>query len=287
MMREPFADDGRGKSVRIVRGVEVNDILKRRIVAYPAESIESSKSDAADDMMKAIVRENMGALATDTARAFPATWFAVDADWTLAPVVDKAFAWRFVDEVLTELAELSKLAGTRLYYGIENRAGVLTFCTYINQQGFDRTTTTPMLSLERGTLSAASWDEDHRNEINWVYSGGQGEAAARNVREVSDPLAAALSIWNRCEGFQDARNCATDDEVDSEGNAKLQDSRVQSEFQATLLPDVPGAVLCEDVGFGDLVKVEYQSQAYTMLVAKLSAVVKAGKETLNVTVENV
>ena len=65
-------------------------LLKRRIVAYNADTAYSKKYDQLDDMMKAIVRENFNTLATDTTRRIT-TYMMVQADLSLAPVQDKAF----------------------------------------------------------------------------------------------------------------------------------------------------------------------------------------------------
>src|SRR5688572_17251100 len=45
-----------------------NSLLDRRIVAYAAGTAYAEKTDFADDMIKALVRENLGSAATDSAR---------------------------------------------------------------------------------------------------------------------------------------------------------------------------------------------------------------------------
>src|SRR5574343_782046 len=52
----------------IIGGPDARALLGSRIVAYPAGSAQAAKTDYADDMMKAIVRENLGSTATDTTR---------------------------------------------------------------------------------------------------------------------------------------------------------------------------------------------------------------------------
>lgn len=90
------------------------DLLRRRWIIQNAGTSFTAKNDAIDDMMKAIVREQMlhgsardeeGFL--DDARAFPDLEFTVQEDLGLGPTISRRFADREVLDVLKELRDTS------------------------------------------------------------------------------------------------------------------------------------------------------------------------------------
>jgi hypothetical protein len=90
------------------------DLLRRRHVIQQAGTNYTAKTDEIDDMMKAIVRQQMlydSALdengVSDNTRAFPQHEFSVQVDKSLGPSVTLEFADRNVLEVLQELKDLS------------------------------------------------------------------------------------------------------------------------------------------------------------------------------------
>lgn len=113
-------------------GHDPTDLLARRFVIQPAGSIWTRKTDSVDDLMKAIVREQMlweaaldenGAL--DNARAYPTGEFSVQQDFSLGPSVSAAFADRNVLDVLKELSKASfqlnqdnPLSNRKIYFDV-------------------------------------------------------------------------------------------------------------------------------------------------------------------------
>lgn len=95
-------------------GHDPTDLLSRRFVVQAAGSSPTRKTAAIDDMMKEIVREQMGwgtALdadgVLDNSRAFPSGEFTIQADLGLGPQVSAAFADRNVLDILRELKQAS------------------------------------------------------------------------------------------------------------------------------------------------------------------------------------
>ena len=58
---------------------DYNEILARRIVAYADGSVQADQTDEADDMMKKIVRQNLGDECVDTTRDLTAWGLSVEA----------------------------------------------------------------------------------------------------------------------------------------------------------------------------------------------------------------
>jgi hypothetical protein len=127
-----------------VEGVDQNDLINRRIIAYAAEESQSDKTDNADDMIKAIIDENMGPSAPlDEAgrpRAYDANYFSIMADTGEGPSVVRSFAWRFVLPTIQEIAKSSRDLGFPLYFEMVPSAtpAVFEFQTFIPYIGVDR-----------------------------------------------------------------------------------------------------------------------------------------------------
>jgi len=113
-------------------GRDPTDLLNRRWVIQPAGYQETSKYEPVDDMMKAIVREQMLYLycldadaIVDNNRAWPEGEFSVAPNTSVGPTVQRNFPDTLVKDVLKdlrdtskELHELNPLLYRRIYYDI-------------------------------------------------------------------------------------------------------------------------------------------------------------------------
>lgn len=257
-----------------IRGPDIKHLLERRIVAYAAESAQSKKSDQADDMMKAIIRENFGASATDADRNLTSLGLTVEADVALGPTINLAFAYQNVLEALMKINEASRNAGNEVWYDLVpgfSSSNLLTaeFKTYVNQPGNDRRTASSspvLIGLDYGNLENAELEYDYREEVNYVYVGGAGEGAERLVREVEDATAEGASVWNRIEGFVDARSDGDTSVLDNKGKAALAEKRGRITFSGEVI-DTEQARYGRDWKLGDRVTARYLGQEYDCLIA--------------------
>ena len=275
-------------------GPDQNDLLDRRIVAYYAAEDESDKTDFADDMLKAIVRENMGALAPlDQAlrpRAYDADYFSVSPDFGHAPTVTRRFAWRKVFPTLKEICESSRNLGTPLYFDMVPGAlpAHFDFRTYINLMGIDRTTTSGLspivFSKENGNLGTPKLREDWANEQNYVYGGGQGEEDSRTIDPEDDVWRMHRSIWNRRECFQDAREEDTTQGVANKAYQRMEQERPLLKFAGKLL-DAPQSRFGIDWNYGDGVTVFYRDEFDGVVDAYRISIDKDGNEDVTARVE--
>ena len=113
-------------------GRDPKDLLRRRWVIQPAGYPQTYKTDYIDDMMKAIVREQMlwsqaldADAIQDNSRAYPVGEFLVQGDVSLGPQFTLTFADRNVLDVLQELRDASfqkheedPLTFSRIYFDI-------------------------------------------------------------------------------------------------------------------------------------------------------------------------
>jgi hypothetical protein len=265
-----------------VTAYSANELLRRRIVAYAAGSAQASKSGYADDLMKAIVSENLGSDATDTDRDISA-YLTIESDLSAGQSISKAFSRRNVLTVLQELADASAEAGTNLYFDVVTPTpGALVFATYTGQRGDDRTITSnaPLLfSPELGNLADGELEEDYANEVTVVYAAGRGEGDEREVVEVEDTTRSGASPFNRIEALRDARNAETTAELTAEGNGFLKAGRPRLVFGGSIV-DTPQCRYGVEWKWGDKVTVQFEGYTFDAHIAAVSVTIDNGSETV-------
>jgi hypothetical protein len=264
-------------------------LLDRRIIAHAAGSDESSKTEPADDMLKAIVRENMGVDAQLTEagrpRAFPPDHFEVTGNFGAGPEVARSFAWRNVLDVLVEICEASGTHGTPLYFDVDSTGpGTFAFNTYVNSIGADRTARTGsrpvVFSRENNNIRSPFLRIDHRDEHNYVWGGGQGQESDRVIDPEKDLLRIGRSIWAKREVFQDAREESTVQGVADKAFERLQNDRPRRIFRGDIL-DTPQSAYGIDWAYGDKVTVRYKNEEFEGIINNINFTVdENGKETL-------
>lgn len=266
-----------------IGGPGLNELLLRWIVAYEAGAPETDKTGYADDILKAIIRENAGSLATDPARDLSAR-LAVQADTSEAPRISKAFSWREVLATLQDVAAISKEQGTQLWFSINQVGQTFEFRTHVGQIGANYGTeggNPRVFSRNWGNLENVRVEAEYSDEVTYVYAGGQGEGDDREIVEVSDAQRIAASPFNRREAFRDARNERNADAVEAAGQERLTAGRPRLRFQADLL-DTPQMRFQEKWFFGDVVAAEHQGQYYDGMITALDITVDDdSQETIN------
>lgn len=251
-------------------------LLDRRIIAYRASSSQAQKTALTDNLMKAIVRENFGNLATDTARQ---TSLVVDGNTGQGTSVTKAFAWRNVLKTLQELSQASMTA-TPIFFDVTWNGETLTFQTFKNLRGTDHSADSAYpveVSLERGNLTEPLLDEDWSNETSVIYAGGAGQEDLRLLTTASNSVLISASPWGRSEDFVNASQCETAAALQSEATAKLRQARGKVIFTGQL-QDTDQCRYGQHWDFGDQLAVSYDGASFTCRVDAVQVNVSNGKE---------
>jgi hypothetical protein len=245
----------------VLTGLGRNSLLAGRIVDAAAGSTGAVKTGTIDDLMKAYVRENMGALAA-AARDWSGNGLSVQADLSLGTSVTKSAPRHNLLSVLQSLSEESVTLDDPTYFDLcWITSTTMEFRTFQGQRGLDRRGTMTPFSLRRGTLTAAVLEEDATDEATYVYVAGQGQEELRSVVEVSDAARLALSPWGRREALADARHCRTGAALSDYADGALEEHGLQRRFQA-VLEDRPGARFQVEWDLGDLIEAEYEDEVY-------------------------
>lgn len=266
------------------------DLLNRQSVIQRDGTSYASKTDNVDDMMKAIVREQMlyGSAITrlgvqDNSSAWPQNEFFVQADLGLGPSVSRSFADRKVFDILKELRDASQQlhvensSNRKIYFDVIPRdlAGITTttasplgweFQTYADLRGSDRTMGAEF-SLENENIAKPAYSISHLDEINAVIVRGNGSGLNQMIGFAQDTTRVASSRWNRFEKVFAATSESSVTALNDAGRAELFKGKPVEELYVTFLnspggPNAPRSLYGLDWDMGDLVKVNYADKQF-------------------------
>lgn len=269
-------------------------LLDKRIVAYVDGTAQTSKTMPADDMLKEIVRENLGALASDYHRDL-SEWLVVEPDASIAPVVTKSeFGLQKVLPVLNDICELSNAAGMYLSYDIvyDESIGKLVFRTYPHQRGADRGSDSPSpvylahhtdpVNVMGSGLNYASIEIDATDERSYVYSGRQAKNVNAIFAEIGNDIVNQSGPFARSEDFITTGESVEYNDVMIEAHAWL-----QHKFRNLLLnahiQEANDMQFGRDYGFGDILALRYLGTTLNIHLDEFKIVVGGnGKEEISV-----
>jgi len=220
-----------------ISGYSTMELLFRRIAKDEGGVVQTLMTGAADDLIKAIAKDQMG---SDAAAGRQMTsiggGFTIEPDTTAGPTITKEFFYKNVLEVAQEIAQASKEAGTNLYFDIvhdfSDPTGMIGFRleTFIGQRGSDRTfdSANPIyVGPEWENLINGQLDEDSGVEVNLAYVLGKGEGLTREIVPAQNTNRMTASPWNLREGTKNGTSANYGDTaaLTAEGNAYLQENK--------------------------------------------------------------
>lgn len=253
------------------------DLASRRLIAYAAGSAQATVNGAAADMMKRLVTENLGASA-GAGRVI--TGLSVQANSSQGATVNKQVGWRNLSQSIQEIARDSEAQGTALYFDIvATSPTTLEFRVVLGQPGAIRSS--PVLSLEAGTLRAASWGFDREGTPNVIYGLGQEFQGARQVVTATHSNSTATPFSRREESIE-ARNATTTAQLQAEANAEMQ-RRKPVDVVVAEVADAEGALYGVHWNYGDRIDVLVNGKRYTCLVEGVQVQVSGAREQIKAT----
>ena len=245
-----------------------NHLLKRRIIAYTAGSAQSIKFAEADDVMKSIVRENLGSGATVlNGRILNGVMvgLSVAADTGEATVFAGQNSYKEVFEIISQIAKSNlvdfDIVGVgdglfqfRTFYptrGINLTTDGLSVTTGLNSSGNAPVIFNPLL----GNMDEPSYDEDRSEEKTVSIVAGQGTEADRNVL-VAYSAAYTDSPFNQIEMMSDSRNSEGDDDLASDAALALSESQQKQTFEFKPI-QTPTSAYGNQYNWGDYVTAQF------------------------------
>jgi len=255
-------------------------LAKRRRVPYNNGTAYTLKQAPGDDVIKAIFRENGGALTVDTARIF--SGFTVGADVSLAPQITKTdFSMRTVLEVIQEIANDLRSAGTYLCFDVVKAGANLEFRTYMNMRGNDHSSDSGnslILSQARGNLLDVSDVDDGTEEQNFIYAASSGVDDVKAVETASNAALIGVGPFARIEGYVSSSGDDAD-EMQADANAALASSAPKHIINGKIV-ETAGSIYDVHYGFGDIVGVEAKTATYDAHVDTVHVTVDRDSDTI-------
>ncbi len=288
-----------GQTQCVISGAGLNELLRRRKVAYYAASAQAQMTATeADDMMKRIIDDQLGSDSdTDydgnaiTTRNIEALGFSMQSEVTLGPSLTRGFAWRPLLAVLQDIQEQSRQAGSETFFDmVATGTGPLTleFRTAITQPGNDRTSGQPnalRFGPQWGNVDNPVLTVDYSDVENFIYVGGADKESDRVIAEVSDTDSVALSQFGRIEGFVAHTSSDVTAVLEAAGNARLSERRVKTTLTAEIqdTPDAPyGGSGWKS---GDKVTISYIGKQFDAIVRKVRVFISGTEEKVHGSVE--
>lgn len=251
-----FRAEADGAELLTLYAADANWLLDTAIVYAFAGSADADMTGVPDDLMKAIVRKQLGSEATADRQKL-----SVAPDLTQGgDSISKAFAYRNVLSVLQEICDIAKEKND-IWLGfdvVRTAPGEFEFRTYVNQRGqnHSRSSGDPRLvGKQYGNFAEPSFGTYRSGEKNWVLVAGQGEGEERMLIVRSNPARMNASKWNRRELFKDSRDDESEDALIADGDAALAENTPKQILTGTLL-DTAGMLYGIHYGFGDILTAE-------------------------------
>lgn len=280
-----------GVVILTLYGTGYTNLLKRR-VAIPPEGEESDvNSGPAETVIKEFVRDHFVS-PVDSIRTMPGLSIEPDA----GEGEDAEYSARYTN-VYTAIMRSAEQG--LVDFGIVKGATVGTFILQVRSLwGTDRRignadgNPPTLFDIYLHNMAIPIFTLNGTNEINHVYVGGQGQGTDREILELANAAAEAVSPWNRYEAFVDARSEETVDGMTTRGEAYLKEHEVKSDLTFNIT-ETDGTRWLRDWELGDIVSARYGDTLFTKKITKITVVVSAGKtgqgviEVIDVEMENV
>jgi hypothetical protein len=216
----------------------------------------------------------------------------IEGDNAAAPSQTKEFKDKNVYDVMLEIAQASKKAGTRLYFDVTPVIDSITtgmlgfkFETFIGQRGSDRT-----FSGGNPVYIGPDWENlvnghliyDYSQEINYVTVLGKGDGDAQDRVSRSDPTRIATSIWNLREGIKNSTNVAAGDTaaLNAEGDHYLEENKPKIHFTGDI-QETQAFRYAETWYFGDRITIQYAGMEMDANISKVFISKAEGPEVIN------
>jgi len=226
-----------------------------RIIVPAAGQEYDSRTDHLDDALKAWVYNQGGAGTTVAARKFSDLTVAADAHAVTSTTIKARY-----ENLLTCLQKYA--AGAVDWRFVPGAAG----CTFTTAAlwGKDRTIGNGVnlecvLTTDRENVLSMTWTKDVLSHRNYVYAGGSGEGINRTIVERS--TAGDITAYKRREQFIDARQLTVTADLNTRGDAALNDAKAIITMDALPRPELWQATSGATFDLGD--KITVQSKRYT------------------------
>jgi Siphovirus ReqiPepy6 Gp37-like protein len=275
-----------------ITALHATSILQSRIINYYAGSSYSDKSaTAADDLIKALARENLGSSISaanrigDDTGADLSSYLSIQSNVSAAPSIAKAVAWQNLYDAVQGICSASTQAGTWLCAEIvAPTESTLELRTYTGQRGQDHRATSGnpvILSPGFWNLQQAQLVVDHREEVTFATVGGKGERDTRATGSAFSASRLSASPFNRRERFGEDTQTLDAAILTDDADGLVRAGVPRITFAGELV-DTDGTTRGIHYDYGDYVTAMFRGQQYDVRINVVSTTVEPGRVTQQV-----
>lgn len=292
--------DGRGQTAFTSYGKGYDDLLSRRIIAYPSGSAFAIKSGPGETVIKEIVNENAGPSATMP----PRIYFGVMSGLSIQATAGGGANWQGTlpfKNLLEAVQDIALVTGVNfktvgigpsLFEFRARRTDQLV--TDRSTQGLNTTTglnaagNVPVIfALGFGNMGVPVYSLNRSEEVTTVYVLGQGQEADREIVVRTNLAAIADSPWNRSEVARNANQESATAGLEIIGDQALEEFGERETFSFQPL-QTHATLYGRDYFNGDIITARYKGVERHYQIMSVNITVSAGSaEVLNVEVRNV
>lgn len=244
--------DAKGNSIIKIRGTALKGMSKRRITIPPTGQATHSFNTNTETIMKNLVTTNF---ASGTDRQ--CLVLNITNNQNRGQTVPLATRYKELHE---ELRKLSRQTGVGWDFTVNLNTRMIDFEIYegVNRTAGQSVNSRVIFSIDYDSVRNQKYISSDINTLNFAYVGGQGEGAARTIREVG-----TTTGIGRIETFVDARDISDNSELDTRGQQRLDENSTVSSFDGQITEFGTFQYL-RDWDLGDIVTVQNPRWAVTL-----------------------
>lgn len=272
-----------------IGGMSLEQLLARRVIDPADDSVQPNggyvtKAGPADTIIKALIEEQAGVLASNT-RRFP-NFIVADVPGTGTL---RGFRKRY-EPLIDTVFEVLKASSTDIEI-VRKERQVLE--VRLAPRGTNRSFSANFpgaytaFSPERGNLTDPSLLEDWSEAVSWVYVAGSGTGTNRVILKQGNPSQLVTSPFGRREFYTDARDAETTTDLLTKAVAELNERNVVQEFEFDILSNRGGTIYREDFFLGDVITAYWRNTRIEVRINSIEFTATEREELLTVEVDNV
>ena len=266
-----------GEMISTITAAGALKILDWPLVNIAPGLLKSHFNDYAGNVIKDLVRRNIGVDADDTSRDM-STRLAVQADANDGAAIELDFGWRRLWDAVRETAAASAENGTDLFFDvIKNSSDVLELRTYSGQRGTDRSASV-ILSYELGNLVDITRGRDYTTAASRAIVAGPGQELWRNVVEVANNDQVNNSPW----GYIKEHLYATEEAKTAAAAVVYGEQYLRLNANRVTVSGRPLTGYGTDYNWGDLVTVEFLDEVAVVSVDRVQVTMAGGVEDVRI-----
>lgn len=277
-----------GERIITLGAVCCNDLLRRREIAYDADTTYTTKTGAADDLIKALARENLGTL-VDSNRdvqgaANISALLAIDSNVGQGATIAIAATRDNLLAACQKLAAASITAGAYIAFDITWNGATFVLRTYAGQRGTDHRSPSSLnpviLSPDFGNLSDVVVEDNYTEEATVIIAGGQGTGSSRSIATATDTVRVTASPFGHIERFVQANTTEDATTLADVADSALRSGRPRRNV-AGRIQETNGVRYGVQWGWGDQVTVQIDEVSANARIDAVTVGVAGGVETID------